>query len=66
MGGRFGGGFAGPHFARTRADFGHFHHDRRFDHHRRFSGGWDNGLYDYGCSYGYPYYNPYSCYPSAY
>jgi hypothetical protein len=54
------------HFARTRADFGHFHHDRRFDHHRRFSGGWDNGLYDYGCSYGYPYYNPYSCYPSAY
>jgi hypothetical protein len=66
MGGRFGGGFAGRHFARTRADFGHFHHDRRFDHHRRFSGGWDNGLYDYGCSYGYPYYNPYSCYPSAY
>jgi len=66
MGGRFGGGFAGPHFARTRADFGHFHHDRRFDHHRRFSGGWDNGLYDYGCSYRYPYYNPYSCYLSAY
>jgi hypothetical protein len=21
----------------------------------------DSGFYDYGCSYGYPYYSPYSC-----
>jgi hypothetical protein len=66
MGGRFGGGFTGPHFAGTRGALGHFHHDRRFDHHRRFGGGWDYGFGNYGCSYGYPYYNPYSCYLYAY
>jgi hypothetical protein len=65
--GRFGGeasgrGFAGQHFAGTR---GRFDHDRRFDRGLRFGPGWnDYGYYDYGCSYGYPYYsyNPYSCY----
>jgi hypothetical protein len=76
MGGGFGGGhmgglgvgrgFAGHHFAGTR---GHFGHDRRFDHDRRFRFGFgsgDFGFYDYGCSYGYPYYDPYSCYLPAY
>ena len=70
-GGRMGGlgvgrGFAGHHFAGTR---GHFGHDRRFDHDRRFRFGFgsgDFGFYDYGCSYGYPYYDPYSCYLPAY
>jgi hypothetical protein len=57
MGGRIGG-FAGQQFAGAR---GHFDHDRRF------RGGFgDYGFYDYGCSYGYPYYNPYSCYLPAY
>jgi hypothetical protein len=69
MGGRFGGfghGFAGQHFAGTR---GHRDHSRRFDHDRRFRFGFvpgDYGYYDYGCSYGYPYYNPYSCYQPTY
>jgi len=40
----------------------HFDHDRHFG--RRF--GWDYGYYDYGCGYGYPYYNPYSCDLPAY
>jgi hypothetical protein len=64
MGGGFGGahvgrGFAGRHFA------GHFAHDRRFGRGLRFGPGWD-GFYDYGCSYGYSYYNPYSCYLPGY
>jgi hypothetical protein len=63
MGGRFGGfgrGSAGQHFVGTR---GRFDHDRRF----RFGfGPSDYGFYDNGCSYGYPYYNPYSCYLPAY
>jgi hypothetical protein len=71
MDGRFGGfghGFAGQHFAGTR---GHFDHDRRFGHDRRFRFGFglgDYGFYDYGCSYGYPYpyYNRYSCYTPEY
>jgi hypothetical protein len=54
MGGGVGRGFAGRHFAGTRG---------RFDHDRRFRLGFgDYGFYDYGCRYGYPYYNPYSCY----
>ena len=58
MGAGFGGGrgFAGSHFADTR---GHFGHDRRLGR-SRFGSGW-GGYYDYGCGYGYPYYNPYSC-----
>jgi hypothetical protein len=58
MGGAFSGGrgFAGSHSAETR---GHFAHDRRFGR-SRF------GSYDYGCGYGYPYYNPYSCYLPTY
>ena len=66
MGGGFGHGFAGQHFAGTR---GRFDHGRRFDHDRRFRFGFgsgDYGFYDYGCSYGYPYYNPYNCNLPAY
>jgi hypothetical protein len=63
MGGRvggFGSGMTGQHLAGTR---GHFDHDRRF----RFGfGPGDYGFYDYGCSYGYPYHNPYSCYLPEY
>jgi hypothetical protein len=61
-GGHMGGGFAGGHIG---GGFGGAHMGGRFDHHRRFGGGWDYGFYDNGCSYGYPYHNPYSCYPSA-
>jgi hypothetical protein len=62
--GHFGGaggayGFAGHQFAGTR---GHFDHDRGFRHRSRFG----YGSYDYGCSYGYPYYNRYSCYTPEY
>jgi hypothetical protein len=55
-GGHFGGGrgFEGQHFAGTR---GHFDHDRGFRRHLGFG----PGYYDYGCSYGYPYYNSYNC-----
>jgi hypothetical protein len=68
FGGHMGGGFGGVHVGgglggiRMGGGFGH-DHDRRL----RFGGG-DNGLYDYGCDYAYPYYNPdiSSCYPSAY
>jgi hypothetical protein len=28
--------------------------------------GFGSGYYDYGCSYGYPYYNRYSCYTPEY
>jgi hypothetical protein len=55
----FGRGFSGQHFAAAR---GHFDHDRRFGRRSR----WDYGSYDYGCGYGYPYYNPYSCYLPTY
>jgi hypothetical protein len=58
-GGAFGRGFMGQHFAGTR---GHFDHDRGFG--RRL--GFGPGYYDYGCSYGYPYYNSYSCSTSEY
>ena len=63
MGAGFGGGrgFAGSHFAGTR---GHFGHDRRFGR-AGFGSGW-GGYYDYGCGYGYPYYNSYSCYLPTY
>jgi hypothetical protein len=58
MGAGFGGGrgFAGSHFADTR---GHFGHDRRLGR-SRFGSVW-SGYYNYGCGYGYPYYNPYNC-----
>jgi hypothetical protein len=62
-GGAFGRGFAGQHFAETR---GHFGGDRHFGRGRRFVPGLGYGFNDYGCSYGYPYYNPYSCNLSAY
>jgi hypothetical protein len=65
----FGRGFAGSHFVGRQGNFGRergFDRDRGFDH-RRFGRGfgfvpsWDYGLYDYGCSYGYPTYYGYSC-----
>jgi hypothetical protein len=65
----FSRGFAGSHFAGRHSNFGRergFDRDRGFDH-RRFGRGfgfvpsWDYGLYDYGCSYGYPTYDGYSC-----
>src|SRR5215831_12370672 len=57
-------GAAGHHFADTRGHFGHEGHFRG----RRFVPGFGNGFYDYdyGCSYGYPYYTAYSCYPPSY
>ena len=54
----FGRGFEGQRFAGMH---GHFDHDRGFGRRLRF----EPGFYDYGC-YGYPYYDPYSCYTSAY
>ena len=51
----------------------HFALDRRFDHDRRFRRDFffgpdlDFGVYDYACSYGYPYYTAnYNCYPPSY
>jgi hypothetical protein len=66
--GAVGRGFAGQHFAQAR---GRFDHDRHFRRSRRFVpgfGGFGFDDYDYGCSYGYPYYSSYSCYypPSYY
>ena len=62
-------GFAGSHFAGSHGNFGRergFERDRGFDHRRFGRGfavvpGWGYGLYDYGCSYGYPNYYGYSC-----
>jgi len=71
----FARGSAGQHFAGMRRHFDRrFDHDRRrrFDHDRRFSRrflfvpSWDYGIYDYACSYGYPYYNSYNCNLPAY
>ena len=39
---------------------GNFDH-RRFGRGFGFVPSWDYGLYDYGCSYGYPTYYGYSC-----
>jgi hypothetical protein len=59
----------GSHFAGRHGNFGRergFERDRGFDHRRFGRGfgvvpGWGYGLYDYGCSYGYPNYYGYSC-----
>jgi hypothetical protein len=65
----FARGFAGQRFAGIRRQFDR---DRRFDHDRRFRRGFffgpdlDFGVYDYACSYGYPYYTAYGCYPRSY
>jgi hypothetical protein len=66
----FARGFAGQRFAGARR---HFDRDRRFDHDRRFRRGFffgpdlDFGVFDYACSYGYPYYTTnYNCYPPSY
>ena len=58
-GGAFGRGFVGQHFARAH---GHFDHGRGFGRRLHFG----PGFYDYGCSYGYPYYNLDSCYTPEY
>ena len=64
----FGRGFAGSHFAGRHGNFGRERgfRTRGFDHRRFGRGfgvvpGWGYGLYDYGCSYGYPNYYGYSC-----
>jgi hypothetical protein len=62
-GAAFGRGFAGQHFAVAHGRFGH---DRHFGRGRRFAPGLGFGFYDYGCSYGYPYYNRYGCYTPEY
>ena len=62
-GAAFGRGFAGQHFAVAHGRFGH---DRHFGRGRRFAPGLGFGFYDYGCSYGYPYYNRYNCYTPGY
>jgi len=62
-GGAFGSGVASQHFAGRP---GNFDHGRRFGRHFRFGPGGDYGFYDYGCSYGYPYYNRYGCYTPEY
>jgi hypothetical protein len=53
----FARGGVGQHFAAAR---GHFTHEAHFRRGRRVVPGFYD--YDYGCSYGYPYYNSYSCY----
>jgi hypothetical protein len=53
----FARGGVGQHFAAAR---GHFAHEAHFRRGRRLVPGFYD--YDYGCSYGYPYYNSYSCY----
>ena len=54
-------GPVGQHFAAARGHFGHEGHFRA----RRFVPGLYD--YDYGCSYGYPYYAlNHSCYPPTY
>src|SRR4029077_1146986 len=58
-GGAFGRGFMVQHFARAH---GHFDHGRGFGRRLHFG----PGFYDYGCSYGYPYYNLDSCYTHEY
>jgi len=62
-GGAFGRGFAGQHFGVAHGRFGHARH---FGRGRRFAPGLGYSFYDYGCSYGYPYYNRYSCYTPGY
>jgi hypothetical protein len=62
-GGAFGRGFAGQHFS---VAHGRFAHERHFGRGRRFAPGLGYSFYDYGCSYGYPYYNRYSCYTPGY
>ena len=65
-GGAHMGGFGGAHIG---GDFslGHFGgHGGAFGRGRRFVPGLGYGFNDYGCSYGYPYYNRYSCYLPAY
>src|ERR1700730_6252168 len=62
-GAAFGRGFAGQHFAVAHGRFGH---DRHFGRGRRFAPGLGFGFYDYGSSYGYPYYNRYGCYTPEY
>ena len=62
----FGGGFAGHRFGfaghRFAGTHGRFDHDRAFGRRLHFG----PGFYDYGCGYGYPYYNRYSCYTPGY
>jgi hypothetical protein len=60
-GGHMGGGFGGAHMG---GSFGGGHFGGGEGH--RFAGrsGYGGGDFDYGCAYGYPYYN--SCYTGSY
>jgi hypothetical protein len=65
IGGGLGrGGVAGQHFAAAPGHVGH--NGRHFGRGRRFAPGLGDGFYDYGCTYPYYNYDPYSCYLPAY
>ena len=60
-GAHIGGGFGGAHMGGG-SGLGHFGgHGGAFGRGRRFAPGVGYGFNTYGCSYGYSYYNPYSC-----
>ena len=66
-GGGHGGGFGGGAHMGGGFGLGHFSGPGgAFGRGRRFAPGLGYGFNDYGCSYGYPYYNRYSCYLPAY
>jgi hypothetical protein len=60
-GGHMGGGFGGAHMG---GGFGGGHFGGGEGHHFAGRRGYGGGDYDYGCAYGYPYYN--SCYTGSY
>jgi hypothetical protein len=62
-GARTGGGFGVGHFGNGAfgRSFAGRHFNGRLGRGFAFGPGWD-----YGCRYGYPYYNPYSCYLPTY
>ena len=61
-GGGHGGGFGGGAHMGGGSGLGHFGGPGgAFGRGRRFAPGLGYGFNDYGCSYGYPNYNPYSC-----
>jgi hypothetical protein len=61
-GAHMGGGFGGGAHMAGGSGLGHFGAPGgAFGRGRRFAPGLGYGFNTYGCSYGYPYYNPYSC-----
>jgi hypothetical protein len=66
-GAHMGGGFGGGAHMAGGSGLGHFGGPGgTFDRGRRSASGLGYGFNDYGCSYGYPYNNRYSCYVPAY